>query len=208
MPQMPEAMHPYESLSLGTVGLISGIGLILLHLWMLLKPEESQKTLQKLPRNYNAGVATMSLGMLWFWLLIAPELRGSLSMIGGLSMDLGEFNFLKPVLQLAVPITAFLLITQVKEFLFVRGLGLLALMAAAPMLESAFLKEPSSRVALSFYAYVLLTLGLFWIGMPYIFRDTITWATKTAGRYKSLTFAGLGYGLLITLLSFTQWRGH
>jgi hypothetical protein len=46
-------------------------------------------------------------------------------------------------------------------------------------------------------AYVWLTLGLFWVGMPYLLRDQINWITSTGNRFRALTLAGLVYGLLI-----------
>ncbi|MBK1834492.1 hypothetical protein [Roseibacillus ishigakijimensis] len=205
---MKEAMHPYESLSLSTVGIVVGIYLVASHGLMLAKSGPAQAWLKKLPRHYNAGVYTMSLGLIWFWLLVAPDIRGSFSWLGTLSMDLGEFNFLKRYLQIIVPLACFGLITQVREFLFVRGLGVVALMVAAPILEAAFLKEPSSRILLSFFAYALLTKGMFWIGMPYTFRDAVDWATKSETRWKALVGGGLAYGVLILILSVTAWRGH
>ena len=201
-------MHPYESLSMSTVGTLVGIYLIVAHVLMLAKPEKAKTLLKKLPRNYNAGIYAMAIGLIWFWLLVSPDLRGSTAWLSKLSMDLGEFNFLKKYLQIAVPLVCVGLITQVREFLFVRGLGVIALMAAAPILDSAFLKEPSSRVLLSLFAYILLTKGMFWIGMPYTFRDAVTWATKTEGRWKGLAAAGLAYGVVVLVLSFTSWRGH
>ncbi|WP_411846774.1 hypothetical protein AAFN60_04275 [Roseibacillus persicicus] len=204
---MKEAMHPYESLSMSSVGIVVGIYLVAMHAWMLAKPEQSQGILKKLPRNHNAGIYTMAIGLIWFWLLVAPDLRGPFSWLGKLSMDLGEFNFLKRYLQIAVPLVCFGLITQVREFLFVRGLGVIALMVAAPILDAAFLKEPGSRLLLSIFAYALLTKGMFWIGMPYTFRDAVAWATKTQGRWKVLAAGGLAYGVLVLAFSFTAWRG-
>ena len=201
-------MHPYESLSLSSVGIVVGIYLVAVHALMLAKAEPAKAFLKKLPRNHNAGIYVMSFALIWFWLLVAPDIRGSFSWLSKLSMDLGEFDFLKKYLQIVVPVACFGMITQVREFLFVRGLGVTALLAAAPTLESAFLKEPSSRVLLSLFAYVILTKGMFWIGMPYLFRDAVTWATKTDGRWKGLTFGGLAYGILVLILSFTAWRGH
>lgn len=205
---MKEAMHPYESLALSSVGIVVGIYLVAVHALMLAKPEPAKAFLKKLPRNHNAGIYVMSFALIWFWLLVAPDIRGSFSWLSKLSMDLGEFDFLKKYLQIVVPVACVGMITQVREFLFVRGLGVTALLAAAPILEAAFLKEPSSRVLLSLFAYVILTKGMFWIGMPYLFRDAVTWATKTDGRWKSLTFGGLAYGILVLILSFTAWRGH
>lgn len=205
---MTEAMHPYESLSLSSAGIVVGIYLVTAHALMLAKPAQAQGWLKKLPRNYNAGVYTMSLGMIWFWLLVAPDLRGTFSFLGSLSMDLGEFNKLKPLLQIAVPLACVGLCTQVREFLFVRGLGVVAMVAAAPILKAAFLEEPSSRVLLSLFAYLLLTAGMFWVSLPYTFRDAVNWATKTPTRWTALVIGGLGYGGVLLILSITAWKGH
>ena len=44
------------------------------------------------------------------------------------SQDLGEFEAMKKFMVIGVPLAAYLMITQVKEFLAVRAAGLLALM--------------------------------------------------------------------------------
>lgn len=204
---MTEAMHPYETLSMSKVGLLTGLWLIALHVVLLIKSEWSQAWLKRLPRHYNAGVLMMSAGLIWFWLLVAPELRGPMSWLGNLSMDLGEFNFVKTPLQLVVPAVCIGLCIKVPEFLFVRGLGVVCLMMAAPMLESAYLKEPSSRVVLALLAYLALTAGLFWVAMPYLFRDAVAWATAKSARWNAFVLAGLAWGVLVLLLSVTAWRG-
>jgi hypothetical protein len=40
-------------------------------------------------------------------------------------------------------------------------------------------------------------LGLFWVGMPYLLRDQIRWITETAARFRTLTIAGLLYGVVV-----------
>jgi len=147
----------------------------------------------------------MGLAMGWFWLLVAPKGLGFLS---ALTMELGEFDKLKPALRIIIPLAYYGLITQVKEFLFPRGLGAFLLMAAAPLLGAAFLKDPSSRLLVSIFAYAMIIKGLFFVSMPYLFRDGVNWATESAGRWKMLAMAGLAYGVLVLLLSLTAWRGH
>ncbi|MEM9079730.1 MAG: hypothetical protein AAGC74_03455 [Verrucomicrobiota bacterium] len=203
-----DAMHPYEALPLSTVGLVVGVYLVLAHGLMLAKGEFCRGWLKRLPRHGNAGVWAMGIALLWFWLLVAPDIRGSFSWLGALSMDLGEFNGLKPTLRIAVPLAYVGVVILVKEFLFVRGLGVIAMLAAAPMLDAAFLKEPGSRVFLSLFAYILLTKGMFWVGMPFTFRDAVTWATQTEMRWKVLAGVGLVYGVVVLGLSLTVWRGH
>src|SRR6478736_2480778 len=65
---------------------------------------------------------------------------------------------------------------QLGQILMGRGLAwfwLLGLMVAAPLLGAAFLKDPESRLLVPIYAYGLLTASLFFVGMPYLFRDAV-----------------------------------
>ncbi|NWK55351.1 hypothetical protein HW115_06995 [Verrucomicrobiaceae bacterium N1E253] len=195
-------MHVYEQIPLNVVGYVLAAWLISLHVWMLRKPEESKEFFRKLPRNRELGPWLMGIGMAWFWLLIAPSNLGILSK---LEMDLGEFNRAKNILRILVPIAAAGMIMHVKEFLTVRAIGLLALMAAAPLLYSAYLEPPVSRLLVPIFAYAMIFKGLFWVGMPYTMRDAITWATKSDQRYRVLTFGGLGYGVLVLICAVLWW---
>lgn len=199
-----ESMHPYEQLSLFTVGLILAAWLIGIHAVMLAKPAMVQGFLKKFPRDAMMGQILMGIGLAWFWLLIAPEGMG---VVGSLSMDLGEFNGAKPMLRILVPVTLVLVTVSVRDFLAVRALGVVGLMAASPLLESAFLKDPSSRLLVPIFAYALLTASLFWVGMPYLFRDAVSWVTADQKRWKILSLAGLGYGVATLVCALAFWRG-
>ncbi|NNC88233.1 MAG: hypothetical protein HKN82_07220 [Akkermansiaceae bacterium] len=204
--------HPYENIPLSVLGYFVGGYCLLAHGFMLLKPEFCQGWLKKLPRHYNAGVYTLAFGMIWFWLLVAPDaMRGPFAFLGNLSMDIGEFNAVKKWLRIIVPIAYIGMVLYVKEFLFVRGLGVVALMAAGPILDGAFLRIPETlpftRLLIPLFAYVLLTKGCFWVGMPYTFRDAVTWATASQKRWRMLGIAGLAYGGVVLICSLTIWRG-
>lgn len=81
-------------------------------------------------------------------------------------------------------------------------------MIAAPLLEAAFLEDPTSRLLIPIFAYALLTKSLFWVGMPYLFRDAVTWVTATNARWKMASFAGLAYGIATLICAFAFWRGY
>ena len=197
-------MHPYQLLSLFTTGLVLAIWLIGIHALMLARPTMVQGFLKKFPRNDQLGQIGMGIGLAWFWLLIAPDNLGKLS---ALSMDLGEFNSAKGLLQWAVPISLILVCRSVRDFLAVRALGLVGLMVAAPLLGAAFLKDPSSRVLVPLYAYAVLTASMFCVGMPYLFRDAVSWVTADQKRWTLLSVAGLGYGVATLICAFAFWRG-
>jgi hypothetical protein len=198
-------MHPYQLLPLFTAGLVLAAWLIGVHALMLAKPAAVQEFLKKFPRNQNIGQILLGIGLAWFWLLIAPAGLGKLS---ALTMDLGEFNSAKGLLQLLVPVSLVLVCISVRDFLAVRALGLLGLMAAAPLLGAAFLKDPQSRLLVPIFAYAMLTASLFWVGMPYLFRDAVTWVTADQKRWTLYSLAGLGYGIATLVCALVFWRGY
>lgn len=200
-----DPMHPYEQLSLFTIGLILAIWLIGLHAIMLAKPAMMQEFLKKFPRDPMMGQILLGIGLAWFWLLIAPDNLGKLS---ALAMDLGEFNGAKGILRILVPVTLILVAISVRDFLAVRALGVVGLMVASPLLESAFLKDPSSRLLVPIFAYALLTASLFWVGMPYLFRDAVTWLTADQKRWTACSLAGLCYGFATLVCALAFWRGY
>ena len=200
-----DARHPYEMIPLFTAGILLGLWLVGSHALMIAKPALVQGWLKKFPRNPMAGQIIMAIALAWFWLLIAPGGMGKLS---ALQMDLGEFNNIKPLLRILVPASLIAVCISVRDFLAVRALGLLGLMIAAPLLEAAFLKDPATRLLVPIFAYALLTKSLFWVGMPYLFRDAVTWATATEGRWKIVSFAGLAYGIATLVCAALFWRGY
>lgn len=197
--------HPYEQIPLFTAGLVLAVWLIGVHALMLAKPAEVQGYLKKFPRDPVAGQILLAIGLAWFWLLVAPEGLGKLS---ALQMDLGEFNKSKPLLRLVVPAAVIAVAMSVRDFLAVRALGLCGLMAAAPLLESAFLKDPGTRLLIPIFTYAMLTASMYMVGMPYLFRDAVTWVSSSRTRWNAAAFAGLAYGVATLICAFLFWRGY
>jgi hypothetical protein len=200
-----DGMHPYQHLPLFTVGLVLAVWLIGAHALMLAKPVACQAFLRKFPRENQLGQILMGFGLAWFWLLIAPDNLGKLS---ALAMDLGEFNGAKSPLRILVPITLVLVCRSIRDFLAVRALGVVGLMVAAPLLGAAFLKDPQSRLLVPIYAYGLLTASMFCVGMPYLFRDAVTWVTANQKRWTLCAVAGLAYGVAVLGCALAFWRGY
>lgn len=197
--------HPYEHITLFHGGIALAAWLIVTHTYMLLKPAEARDFLRRFPRNPIIGQVLIGIGFAWFWLLIAPEDLGTLS---SLAMDLGEFNGAKPTLRILIPVALVLVVMSIRDFLAVRALGLLGLLAASPLLESAFLKDPASRLLVPIYAYAMLTASMFFVGMPYLFRDAVDWACAKSSRWNLLAAAGLVYGIATLACAFAFWRAY
>jgi hypothetical protein len=179
-------------LSLQLIGILVGLLLVAGHLVAFVRPEPTKGWLIKFPRSKLLGTILLLIDAVWtFWLVT--------------HMDLGEFSSFRTYLQIGIPIVTILTIYFVDEFLAVRALGILALLAAEPILSAAFLRPEISRLLVVILAYVWLTLGLFWVGMPYLLRDQITWLTKSAARFKSAAIAGIIYGLIVLACAFTLY---
>src|SRR5215470_20391032 len=179
-------------LTLQTVGLIAGIALVLLSLPGLVKPTLMQTWLKRFPRSTVAGVVLLTIALVWsFWLLA--------------TMEMGEFSGFRKPLLIILPIGYVLVLRFVEEFLAVRALGILCLLAAEPLLDAAFLRYETSRLLVTVLAYLLIVAGLFWVAIPYVLRDQINWSTRSIFRWRFLHLLAFVYGGVILAFAFTQY---
>lgn len=188
-------MHPltYHNLPLKTVGIIVGLLLVAAHAFALAQPATTQTWLRRLPRSRIWGMLILGVDAIWAWILIFAVI------------DMGEFSGFQRPLLILIPIAYYLTVTYVEEFLAVRALGILCLLAAEPILCAAFLKPQLSRLLLVVLAYVWIIVGMFWIGMPYILRDQIGWIVRSLQRWRAAVIAGILYGTVILFFAFTQY---
>jgi hypothetical protein len=178
-------------LSLHSAGIVAGAFLIALGLIGLIKPDVAS-VVKRFPRSRVAGVVLLTICLVWtFWLLA--------------TIQMGEFSSFRRPLLIALPIGYVLALFFVDEFLAVRALGILCLLAAEPLLDAAFLRYETSRLLLTVFAYLLITAGLFWVAIPYILRDQINWIARSAFRWHCLHAIELIYGGVILGFAFTQY---
>jgi hypothetical protein len=179
-------------LSLQTVGIIAGALLVLISLPGLLRPTLLQNLAKRLPRSRISGIVLLSIAFAWsFWLLA--------------TMEMGEFSGFRRPLLIILPIGYFLVLRFVDEFLAVRALGILCLLAAEPLLDAAFFRYEPSRLVLTVFAYILVLAGLFWVTMPYLLRDQIDWSTRNNARWHIMHGLVLLYGSAILTLAVTVY---
>jgi len=179
-------------LSLHTAGLIAGLFLLLVGVLGLVIPDSVRKFAAALPRSRVTGIVLLSLAFLWsFWLLA--------------TMEMGEFSAFRKPLLIGLPIGFFLVLRFVEEFLAVRALGILFLLAAEPLLEAAFLRYEASRLLVTVFAYILIVAGLLWVTMPYLLRDHISWSTRSHGRWRALHVIALLYGAAILAFAIIRY---
>ena len=178
-------------LSLHTVGMIAGAFLTLVGLIGLVKPDFATEV-RRFPRSRIAGIVLLTICLAWtFWLLA--------------TIQMGEFSSFRRPLLIALPIGYVLVLRFVDEFLAVRALGILCLLAAEPLLGAAFLRYETSRLVVTVFAYLLIVAGLFWVAIPYVLRDQINWIARSVFRWRCLHALILVYGGVILGLAFTQY---
>lgn len=174
--------------SLRSVGLVTGLALLIAHITAFVLSGQIMPWLRHFPRSRSAGIVLCILAALWaFWLAA--------------TMDLGEFTPNRTLICLVIAAGAVMVPLFAEEFLAVRALGILALLAVEPLLGAAFLRPETSRLLLVILAYAWAIAGLVLVGAPYVLRDAIAWLTASECRYKSAAALGAGYGLLLVAVS-------
>ncbi len=173
-------------------GIVLGLALLAAHLWALLKPAQVQAFLRGFPRNYGWGAALLGISFVWGMMILQH-------------MDMGEFFHLRRWFLIIVTAGFVGVLLYVKEFLSVRALGCLMLLAAGPVLTSAFQQPQTSRLLLPILAYAWIIVGMFFVGMPFLMRDWIGWATANAGRWKLASLGGVGYGGLLLVAAIVSY---
>lgn len=183
----------YEpGIPLKVMGILLGLWLIASHAIALTKPDLVKPWLKGFPRNEKIGTVLVIIAFAWTFVVWS-------------CMDLGEFFKIEKPVQMILVAGCVGVIVYVKEFLAVRSLGFLMILAAAPILDSAFLKEPQTRLLIVALAYVIALKGMFWVGMPYLMRDQINWVLAKDKRYQIGALAGAVYGLVVLACAVFWW---
>lgn len=182
----------FSELSLVSTSL--GLLLFLIHLVALQSPSLSKRFLQHFPRSPQLGILLLSTAGIWAFILAS-------------TIDLGEFTPFRFFILLGIVTCTILFGLLVPDFLAVRSLGFLGLLAAHPILEITFLQSGWSSFLLSLLSYIWIVIGLFLVGIPYLLRNCITTITKPQQHWlwNLLCWFGILYGSALVgggILSF------
>lgn len=178
-------------MSLLLATLLPGLFLIALGMPLLIGSSRAIAALKAMPRSQSAALVFFGAGAAWFlWNVwhLSPA-------------DFGNYRTLLTIGFGAVAVLAF---KCVPDFLAVRGLCVLVLLAATPLLGAAYMEyEHPQRLFMVTLVYVLIALAI-WLGAsPFRMRDFFEWLFARANRWRGFGAALVGYGVLLTLVSFT-----
>lgn len=183
---------PTGGIPLKGTGIVLGAALIASHGWALMNGTKTQDFLKTFPRTFKWGVLLMIVNTAWAVFLLS-------------NMDMGEFFDMRDSFMMTVAAGGIGMVIWVREFLAVRALGCLMLLAASPVLYAAFLQPQTSRLLLPILAYVWIIVGMYLIGMPYLMRDWVHWLTAQPARWKAAVFAGIGYGVIMLITAIVSY---
>jgi hypothetical protein len=178
-------------MSLLLATLLPGLALIALGLPLLLNSSRVVAGLKALPRSTSAAYVLFGVGAAWFlwnvWHLSAA--------------DFGEYRTLLTIGFLAVAVLAF---KCVPDFLAVRGLCVLMLLAASPLLMAGYMNYGHPAIYLyKVLVYVGIVLAI-WLGAsPFRLRDFFEWLFARASRTRAFGALALSYGVLLGIVAFT-----
>jgi len=178
-------------MSLFLATLITALVLAVLGVVLLANRPAVGATLKVFPRSATAALFLFGGGAVWFlwevWHLSTA--------------DFGDYHVL---LTLGFAIVAGLAFKCVPDFLAVRGLCVLVLLAAAHFLGAAYMHyDRPARLFMVSLIYLLIVLAI-WVGVqPYRLRDFFNWLFLRPGRARGFGGVLLGYGLLLAVVAFT-----
>ena len=168
-------------------------GLLLVLLGGLLFWPGAAAPAKALPRSTGATWVLFGAGALGFlW---------RLSRIG--EADLIFFQTPTPVM-IGFTVLAVLAFIYTPDFLAVRGLCVLMLLAAEPLLGAAFMEwSHPQRLLMVTAVYLGLTAALYLAAYPFRLRDFFDWLFRTPGRPRLVGAIVLAYGLATSAAAFT-----
>jgi hypothetical protein len=180
-------------MSLFLATLIPGLVLAVLGLVLLLDNPVVKAALKAFPRSPAATVVFFGGGVLCFLVVV--------SRMGDADRILGSSNVPWVVGFAALGVLS---IKYVPDFLAVRGLSILVLLAAGPLLKAAFMEyQYPQRLFMVTAVFVAIAGAIYLAAVPYRLRDFLQWLLARPARARGLGAALLAYGILLSVVAFT-----
>jgi hypothetical protein len=173
--------------------LLPGLFLVLLGSLLLWNNPHVISAAKALPRSRPAAWLLFGAATAWFvW---------RLSRVG--ESDLIFFQH-PGALMVGFGVLAVLAFVYTPDFLAVRGLCVLMLLAGEPLLYAAFMEwSHPQRLLMVVAVYIGLALALYLATAPYRLRDFFDWLYRSPGRPRALGTVLLVYGLATAVAAFT-----
>ena len=180
-------------IKLSTLAVLMGLGLGLPQVYGLLNPTAFAARVRKFPRSLPCGIALMLLGTAWFLFYLNEE-------------SVSDFAAYKPLLLAVFAAVGVGSCIYVQDFLAVRGLGVVLMLLAKLMVDTARWAATDWRLVVVTWAYLLVVAGIWFTMYPWHLRDALHWATASEKRVRIGSAIRLAFGLFVAVLGFTVFR--
>lgn len=178
-------------MSLLLATLLPGLVLLAIGLPLLFNSSRFVASLKAMPRSTSAAAVFFGVGAAWFIWNVLHLSRA----------DFGEYR-----MWLAIGFTAIAALSFkcVPDFLAVRGLCVLVLLAATPLLTAAYMEyQFPQRLFMVTLVYIFIALAI-WLGAsPFRLRDFFGWLFARPGRSRGFGAALVVYGAVLAVVAFT-----
>ena len=178
---------------MSTLSAALGLLFVVPSAWGLMKPASFAAAMRKFPRYTPLGLVLTLLATVWFLYYVSLETNQ-------------DFVSLKPILYIGFGAVGIGACIYVRDFLPVRGMAVLLLLAAKVMCDSAHFVESQWRLVIVTLAYLWVLAGMWFTISPWRLRDILQWATASEGRTRLLCGIRLVFGLFVVALAFTAFR--
>lgn len=182
-----------SDLKLSTLSVVLGLIVALPSLFGLLKPRAFAEAARKFPRSTPAGYVLMMLGTVWFLYYVNLE-------------SVADFASMKKILLFLFSAVGIGACIFVRDFLPVRGLAIVFLLAAKLMTDTARWEDTDWRLVISAWAYALAVAGMWFTISPWRLRDILNWSVATESRTRLTSAARVAFGLFVIVLGLTVFR--
>lgn len=188
---------PNSLMTLTLATLITGLLLLALGVVFLLPSPAVVTSVKRFPRSRTLAFVLFGAGSAWFLYRIAH-------------LSLADFGQYRKVLFVFFAIVALGSFKFVPDFLAVRGACILVLLAASPLLDAGYMVweygelTDLSRVYLYKIAiFVAVAIAIYLGASPFRLRDFFEWLYRKPGRARLVGGLIAGYGVVVSLVSFT-----
>jgi hypothetical protein len=183
------------SFTLQQVSLFVGLIYVVLHAWAVADPHAFYNKARKLIRSLAVGRALTVIAGAWAIGLVS-------------TMDLGEFSHMRNTFIAILGVGTILTILFVDDFLFVRALGMILLLAACILLDAAFPEETPYRLIVVILAYFWIIAGMVFVASPYLLREILRVGFKHSLPSRVFNSLGLLIGIILAVLAFTAYASQ
>lgn len=181
-------------MTLSYLAILLGVAFSLPQIYALVNPEGYRRCLRTFHRSESIGFILMGVGTAWFLYNLHRE-------------AIADFAAYKKLMLVGFGAIGLGSCLYVRDYLAVRGLAVIMLLAAWTTLNLTRLAETPWRLVLVIWAYLWVLGGMWWTISPHRLRDYFHWLAASEQRVRFSSMARLAFGILIIVLGLTAYRG-